>query len=179
MKTNKMVLGLVISMLVMLLPSLAIATVDSTSLELTQLTRSFDIKVEIIYFIRVITAFIFGCIIGLFHDRSRQWVGLKTYGSVALGASIFSVISLHIFFVYNNIYAINIAAGIVTGVGFLGAGVIFKEGNSVRGLPAAATIWATAAIGLACGMGAFILAIAGTILISLFHLFSRLNPAGD
>lgn len=171
--------GVISAIFGVILPTAAYATVNSTAVELNQLTQNFDIRIELIYFVRVIVAFIFGCVIGLFHDRNKIGVGLKTYGSVALGSSIFSVISLHLFLAYTNVYAINIAAGIVTGVGFLGAGVIFKEGNSVKGLSTAATIWATAAIGLSCGMGAFTLAIAGTILIVIFHAFSRYTAAND
>jgi len=152
---------------------------DQYQPEVTRLMDAFDLQAEAVYFIRVLIAFVLGCIIGLCHDRKKVGVGLKTYGSVALGSSIYSAISLHLFLVYNNTYAAVIAGGIVTGVGFLGAGVVFKEGASVRGLSTAATIWATAAIGLSSGAGMYFIAVAGTLVIALFHYFSKFHAAVD
>jgi len=152
---------------------------ETSQPEFVRLMDAFDLQAEVVYFVRVLIAFILGCIIGLCHDRKKVGVGLKTYGSIALGSSIYSAISLHLFLVYNNAYAAVIAGGIVTGVGFLGAGVVFKEGPSVRGLSSAATIWATAAIGLSAGAGMYFIAVAGTLVISLFHYFSKFHTAAD
>lgn len=154
-------------------------SVERYQSEVTRLMDAFDFQAEAVYFVRVLIAFILGCVIGLCHDRKKVGVGLKTYGSVALGSSIYSTISLHLFLVYNNTYAVVIAGGIVTGIGFLGAGIVFKEGASVRGLSSAATIWATAAIGLSSGAGMYFIAVAGTLVIALFHYFSKFHTALD
>lgn len=148
-------------------------------IEKERLQAAFDFEVESIYLVRILVAFVLGCVIGLCHDRRKVGVGLKTYGSVALGSSMFSAISLHIFLVYDNDYAAMIAAGIVTGIGFLGAGVIFKEGTTITGLSTAATIWTTAAIGLSCGAVMYFIATSAAVVVALFHFFSKFHPASD
>src|SRR5689334_1502659 len=106
--------------------------------------------------LRLALSLIFGLIIGI----ERQWhhknAGLKTNTLVAVGSTAFALISLHGFGPNSN--PAQVAAGVVTGIGFLGAGVIMRRGGSVQGINTAATLWATASMGLAVGAGYYALA---------------------
>jgi putative Mg2+ transporter-C (MgtC) family protein len=114
---------------------------------------------------RVLLSLAFGLIIGI----ERQWhhknAGIKTNTLVAVGSTAFALISERGFGPTNNPAAV--AAGVVTGIGFIGAGVILRRGGSVQGINSAATLWATASMGLAIGQGFYTLApiILGAVLI--------------
>src|ERR1700742_2768455 len=99
-------------------------------------------------------------VIGLIIGIERQWhhknAGLKTNTLVAVGSTAFALIAQHGFGLNNN--PSQIAAGVVTGIGFLGAGVIMRRGGSVQGINTAATLWATTGMGLAVGAGYYALA---------------------
>src|SRR5215510_6421689 len=105
---------------------------------------------------RLAMSLLFGMIVGI----ERQWhhknAGIKTNTLVSVGATAFALISLRGFGPTNN--PAGIAAGVVTGIGFIGAGVIMRRGGSVQGINSAATLWATASLGLAVGLGSFDLA---------------------
>lgn len=110
---------------------------------------------------------IFLCgLIGAEREYRSKSAGLKTMIMIGLGSALFTVLSIKLGF--NNSHD-RIAANIVTGIGFLGAGVIFKEENRVKGLTTACVIWIVAAIGMAVGSGYFIQAIGvtGVVFISL------------
>src|SRR5881227_3775449 len=104
--------------------------------------------------------------IGIEREIAGQPAGLRTHITVGLGAALFGLLSVHGFDAYvaprnDNNYQIDVtrvASQVVVGVGFLGAGAILKEGASIRGLTTAASLWATAAIGLAVGLGSFLAA---------------------
>jgi putative Mg2+ transporter-C (MgtC) family protein len=119
---------------------------------------------------RLFLAFSFGVIVGI----ERQWhhknAGIKTNTLVAVGAAAFALISEHGFGANSN--PAQIAAGVVTGIGFIGGGVIMRQGKSVQGINSAATLWATASMGLALGQGFYPLAVALflTILVTQFVL---------
>ncbi len=98
--------------------------------------------------------------------RSKQ-AGLKTLIMMGLGATLFTILSVKIGLGSQD----RIASNIVTGIGFLGAGVIFKEDNQVKGLTTASVIWIVAAIGMAVGSGYFIQAIAVTFIVLMSLLF--------
>lgn len=98
--------------------------------------------------------------------RSKQ-AGLKTMIMIGLGATLFTILSIKIGLSSHD----RIASNIVTGIGFLGAGVIFKEDNQVKGLTTACVIWIVAAIGMAIGAGYFEQAI-GVTLVVLLALFT-------
>jgi len=102
-------------------------------------------------------------IIGAEREYRSKSAGLKTMIMIGLGASLFTVLSIKIGLNSHD----RIASNIVTGIGFLGAGVIFKEDNRVRGLTTACVIWIVAAIGMAVGSGYFIQAIGVTIVVLL------------
>src|SRR3990167_6609012 len=171
-----------LALLTLLLPMAAFASSTggaSSQNELQSLLNPIDLNVELVFLARMLIAFILGAVSGITHDSHRIGIGLKTFGAVALGSSIFASIGLHLFFAYSSEYALTIAAGVVTGIGFLSGAVIFKEQLAIRGLSSAATLWATAAVGLATGMGMYIIAIGGAIIICAFHLYARCHPSVD
>lgn len=100
-------------------------------------------------------------LIGAEREYRSKSAGLKTMIMIGLGAALFTVLSIKIGTTSHD----RIASNIVTGIGFLGAGVIFKEENRVKGLTTACVIWIVAAIGMAVGSGYFIQAIGVTIVV--------------
>lgn len=102
-------------------------------------------------------------IIGAEREYRSKSAGLKTMIMIGLGSALFTVLSIKI----GDSSHDRIASNIVTGIGFLGAGVIFKEENRVKGLTTACVIWIVAAIGMAVGSGFFIQAIGVTIVVLL------------
>jgi putative Mg2+ transporter-C (MgtC) family protein len=114
-----------------------------------------------------------GAAIGIEREIHAHPAGMRTHLLVSLGSAAFTVLSI---FFFETPAAPNgslptdpsrIAAQIVSGIGFLGAGAILKYGSSVRGLTTAASLWATAAVGMAAGAGAWLVAIVTTVLIVL------------
>jgi putative Mg2+ transporter-C (MgtC) family protein len=101
-----------------------------------------------------------GAVIGWQRDRRRYVAGLRTMALVATGAALFTGV--------NDTYGEDrVVANIVTGIGFLGAGIIFREGGTVRGITTAATVWAVAAIGVAIGVELYLVALVATPLVFL------------
>jgi len=105
-----------------------------------------------------------GGIIGWERERSEKMAGLRTHILVSLGSALFTVISIEFVALDPKADASRIAAQIVTGIGFLGAGAILKQGLTIQGLTTAASLWVTAAIGMAAGFGQHAPAAAGTVL---------------
>ncbi|MBU3933439.1 MAG: MgtC/SapB family protein [Candidatus Omnitrophica bacterium] len=123
--------------------------------------------------IRLISAFILGGLIGLEREIHGRAAGLRTHILVCLGSALLMLTSMHIFYLYRDVTTIDpgrIAAGVITGIGFLGAGTILRFKASVRGLTTAASLWAVAGIGLAVGSGFYLGAYATSALV-LFVLF--------
>ncbi len=135
------------------------------------------------YFIRIAIAVIFGFCIGLEREMTNKYAGLRTHILVCLGACVFTLISIYGFPTFapgDNVIVDNatgvrdtsrVAAQIVTGIGFIGAGTVLRNGPVVLGLTTAATLWIAASIGMACGAGMFDIAFAGTVL-SILTLIS-------
>lgn len=124
----------------------------------------FDLDAAIVIVVRLTAAAILGALIGLereFHDHPA---GMRTHLLVSLGSAGFTLLSIQAFTAGSGDPA-RIAAQIVTGVGFLGAGAILKEGATIRGLTTAASLWAVAAVGMAAGAGAWVIAIVTTLLV--------------
>lgn len=119
-------------------------------------------ETELIYVAHVLLAAFLGSLIGLERERHVGLAGIRTHAAVAIGACLFGLISFHI---TGPADPSRIAAQIVSGVGFLGAGVILRDRGRVRGLTTAATLWATASVGLAVANAMFILAISTTLLL--------------
>src|ERR1700752_2697526 len=103
--------------------------------------------------VKILLSFALGSLLGIEREYKKKPAGFRTLIMITVGATLFTILS--------NRIAANpdrIAANIITGIGFIGAGVIFKEGVKVSGMTTAATIWISAAIGMATGYGAFPLA---------------------
>ena len=144
------------------------------------------------YFLRIAVATLCGVIIGLERTKRSKEAGVRTHCIIACASALIMVISKYGFAdmvdAAGNALAgsrgvdpSRIAAQVVSGISFLGAGVIFKNGNTVKGLTTAAGIWATAGVGLACGAGMYSVALIVTALIllaqMLMHKFSIGNDA--
>ena len=127
--------------------------------------------------VRILVAAAYGGILGLERDIHGRGAGLRTHLLVSAGAALFMILSTHVatfdVVIPSDFTKLTdpgrIAAQIVTGIGFLGAGVIIKEGLTIRGLTTAACLWIAAAIGMASGAGLYIIATTTTIL-ALFTL---------
>ncbi|MCL2442342.1 MAG: MgtC/SapB family protein [Treponema sp.] len=127
--------------------------------------------------VRLCLAFVAGSIIGLERSSRRQVAGLRTHVLIALGASCLMLLSIWLPQQLGGGDPGRIAAQVVAGMGFLGAGAIIKLGNNIRGLTTAASLWLTAAIGLTIGAGMYITAITVIVLalitLILMHFFER------
>jgi putative Mg2+ transporter-C (MgtC) family protein len=116
--------------------------------------------------ISIILATVLGAVVGLERELSGKSAGLRTNLLICLGASVFTIISREMATGAEGSLT-RIAAQIVTGVGFLGAGAIIQDRGGVHGLTTAATIWLVASIGMACGAGFYQLAIISTLIAIL------------
>ena len=110
----------------------------------------------------LLAAFLLGAAIGLERQLHQRMAGLRTNILVSTGAAMFCI-TPYFFPIQGEI--LRIPAQVVTGIGFLGAGVIMREGLTVKGIDTAATLWCSAAVGALCGMGLWKQATAGTVLI--------------
>src|SRR5918998_3530227 len=126
--------------------------------------------------IRLILAGSIGSLIGLEREGQDKPAGARTFGVVAIGACLFTLIGE--LAMGRGDPSWHLAAQIVTGIGFLGAGTIIQVRNSVVGLTTAAGIWAVAAIGMAFGTGLYVLALGTSLIIVLLLRFLRTNPDG-
>ena len=128
--------------------------------------------------VRMLLAAILGAGIGLEREIHEHPAGMRTHLLVSLGTAIFTVLSIYGFEgitangVSPTVDPTRIAAQVVSGIGFLGAGAILKYGTSIRGLTTAASLWTTAAIGMAAGAGEWVIAAVGTLItiVSLWPL---------
>ena len=116
----------------------------------------------------VIAAFL-GGLIGLERESGHRPAGLRTTMLVCVGSTLFTMLSIHAFPSTGDVSNARVAAQIVTGIGFLGAGTVWRSQDQVKGLTTAATIWVAAAIGMAVGAGLGVLALSSTLL-TLFIL---------
>jgi len=122
------------------------------------------------YVTRIGAAVFFGIAIGFERQMTGHLAGIQTNALVCLGASIFHLTT----FLYPQSDPTRVAAQIVTGVGFLGSGIIFKEGLNVKGINTAATIWCTAAVGILAGAGNILeAALASCVVIVTNIIFQR------
>ena len=127
-----------------------------------------DWKVEALMALRVLLAVFLGACIGWEREQKGREAGIRTYGAVSLGSCVFALIATHVAGGDNPHV---ISAGVVTGIGFLGAGVIIHANGNVIGLTTAATLWATASVGLSVGYGMYTLgALVSLIVYGLLSL---------
>ena len=136
---------------------------------------------EFVYLLKIILAGICGMIIGFERKNRAKEAGIRTHFMVALGAALMMIISKYGFTDVAD-YAgsrgadnSRIAAQIVSGVGFLGAGMIFVQKQTVTGLTTAAGIWATAGVGMAIGSGLYILGIGASVIIVIAQILLHKN----
>ena len=131
-----------------------------------------DVENEFMIVLKLLIAFVLGAVVGLDREKYGNSAGIRTYAAVCLGATLFTAIGEHL---QDIAAASRIIANILVGIGFLGAGIIYKNDktNSSQGLTTAATIWCTAGIGVAVGLNMLINAIVATaaiyFLLSLHH----------
>jgi len=135
-----------------------------------------DIAANGYLIIRMLLSAVCGVFIGFERSRRQKDAGIRTHMIVALGAALAMIVSKYGFFdllQYEGLRAdaSRIASNVITGVGFLGAGVIFVRDVSIKGLTTAAGIWATASVGLAIGAGMYTVGIGATLVMILFQLF--------
>jgi putative Mg2+ transporter-C (MgtC) family protein len=116
-----------------------------------------------------------GTVIGFERQYRARMAGLRTNALVAAGATLFVLLSAH-GFTGASADPTRVAAQIVSGIGFLGAGVILREGLTVRGLNTAATLWCSAAVGSLAGAGLYEVAVAGTVVVVVVNV--ALRPLG-
>ena len=122
----------------------------------------FSLVRELELFLRLLLAAVFGAAVGYEREQAEKPAGLRTLALISTGAAAFTVASL---FGFDGADPARVAAQVVTGIGFVGAGTILRTGLTVRGLTTAASIWATAAVGVAVGAGLYILATGATALV--------------
>jgi putative Mg2+ transporter-C (MgtC) family protein len=117
-------------------------------------------------FLKLLIAAVLGGLVGIERQMGGQTAGFRTQLLVCLGACLFTIASVHVYKIYGA-YADpgRIAAQIVVGIGFLGAGAILRHGSYVRGLTTAATLWMVSAIGMAVGFGEYLIACFATFLV--------------
>jgi len=141
------------------------------------------------FLIRLLLALIFGFCLGLERELTNKYAGLRTHILVCLGACVFTMLSIYGFPTFAQGDNVNveqatglrdtarIAAQIVTGIGFIGAGTVLRNGPMVFGLTTAATLWIAASIGMACGTGLYDIAFFSTLLsvavLTLIRVFER------
>lgn len=118
-----------------------------------------DFGIELRDIFSIITSIICGSIIGFEREYKNKSTGFRTILLITLGSTIFTIVSRHGVGTDDRI-----SANIITGIGFIGAGVIFKDKMSVRGLTTAAVIWTSAAIGMTAGIGYYSLAVVFTVI---------------
>jgi putative Mg2+ transporter-C (MgtC) family protein len=125
--------------------------------------------------VRLLMASLLGGLIGLERDVHGRAAGLRTHLLVSLGAAVFMVLSEYVARVSTGTFSDpgRIAAQIVTGIGFLGAGAIIKEGVNIRGLTTAACLWTVAAVGMAAGAGLYVLAAVTTAIALVCLIFLK------
>ena len=137
---------------------------------------AFDLHPQML--LRLVVAVVLGALVGYERERKRKPAGGRTHGMVCLGAALFTVVSIYGFGAASD--PTRVAAMVVSGIGFLGAGAILHQREGVHGLTTAASLWVTAAIGLAVGVGMFAMSLATTILVFLLLHFgprpSRKTP---
>ncbi|ANW95242.1 magnesium transporter MgtC [Wenyingzhuangia fucanilytica] len=126
------------------------------------------------FIIRLIVALLAGLCIGFERQWRHKSAGLKTNMLVSAGSAIFVLLSVRFSELNTDVDVTRIVAQVVTGVGFLGAGVIFREGTNVHGLTSAATIWCSAAIGCVAATGFYLETFVCTLLVIIVNVV--INP---
>ncbi|HNU22637.1 magnesium transporter MgtC [Mesotoga sp. Brook.08.YT.4.2.5.1] len=123
--------------------------------------------------LRLFCALVAGAMIGVTRERIYKPAGLRTHSLICVGAAFITVLSTTVFVTAEHGDPGRVAAQIVSGIGFLGAGTILKKGFSVKGLTTAATLWVTAAVGMGFGSGEYLLSTVVTVFAIMIVLFLK------
>jgi putative Mg2+ transporter-C (MgtC) family protein len=129
--------------------------------------HAFDLEWQM--FARIVLAAALGTLLGYEREHEGKPAGMRTHGMVGVGAALFTIVSVYGFGGTGD--PARVAAQIVTGVGFLGAGAILHHRDSIRGLTTAATLWVTAALGTAVGAGMYTVSIVAAAFAFLLLMF--------
>ena len=134
---------------------------------------------DIEFAIRLSVATFLGGLIGFERESHGKEAGVRTYSLVCLGSALVMIVSFEMYEMYKAVTTVDpsrIAAQVVSGIGFLGAGAIIRFPQGIKGLTTAAGIWAVSGIGLACGLGFHRLAVLATMLVLIVLIvFSKLD----
>lgn len=141
------------------------------------------------FLIRILAALVLGFLLGLERELTNKYAGLRTHILVCIGACVFTIISIYGFPTFadgDNVLIDQatgirdtgrVAAQIVTGIGFIGAGTVLRNGPIIIGLTTAATLWISAAIGMTCGVGMYdvagITTVVAVAVLTLIRVFER------
>ena len=128
--------------------------------------------------LRIVVACLCGAAVGIERSKRFKEAGIRTHLVVCFAAALMMIVSKYAFGDVNPGDPARIAAQVITGVSFLGAGVIFRHGTTVKGLTTAAGIWATAGIGLAVGAGMYLIGAFATVLIVMLQFLMHKVPVG-
>jgi putative Mg2+ transporter-C (MgtC) family protein len=128
------------------------------------MTPDLPLETQIDLGLRLALGLVLGAVIGFERELHRQPAGFRTHSLVSLGAALFTIVSAF-GFSGELVDPTRIAAQIVSGIGFIGAGTILQYRGHIRGLTTAASLWSVAAVGTAAGAGLYVLAVMATILI--------------
>lgn len=128
------------------------------------------------YLVRLVIAALCGALIGLERSHRQKEAGVRTHLIVCFSAALMVIVSKYGFFDVISIEGVSIdasrvAANVITGISFLGAGVIFVKSSSVKGLTTSAGLWATSAVGLAIGAGLYLVAVVSTVMLAFLQAF--------
>ena len=115
--------------------------------------------------IKILISLGLGFLIGLEREKHKKAIGIRTTSLITLGSTLFAIISIYSFHADQS----RVIAQIVSGIGFLSAGVIFKNSDQITGLTTAATIWCAAAVGVLVGIGMFEIAVISTLSILIIN----------
>jgi len=121
--------------------------------------------------LRLVLAAVAGGIIGFEREKVHKPAGMRTHMLVSTGAALFMLASVTAFIEFDPL---RVAAGIVTGIGFLGAGTIFRAKDHVTGLTTAASLWAVAAVGLSIAVGLYLISFVSVILILIILQLNKI-----
>ncbi len=131
--------------------------------------------------LRLVVATFLGGAIGFEREAHGKEAGFRTHALVCLGSALIMIVSVQVYEMFKDEATVDpsrIAAQVVTGIGFLGAGTIIRYSSGIRGLTTAAGVWTAAGIGLACGIGQFKAAVLTTVITLLVLIvFSKVNRA--
>ncbi|MBE3123802.1 MAG: MgtC/SapB family protein [Planctomycetes bacterium] len=134
--------------------------------------------------VRLLLAAVCGAVVGIQRERHEKAAGLRTHMLLAIGACLFSLTALRLHADVAQTDVMRLVQGMLMGTGFIAGGVIFRDGASVRGLTTATGLWVMGAVGLACGIGEYFLAIVATVLTVitlsvLRQVEQKLHHSGD